>query len=115
MVKTKDIKNEKRITKKIRDNFIFDKFNYCDKNNVIFKLGKHHEILDKKGNITWFIEADDLRSIGRGRFIIKIGNKWGIIDLKGKPLTIKKRGLKKLTDSMNNVEKMKLVFNCQEI
>lgn len=33
-----DNKMKKRITKKIRDNFIFDKFNYCDKNNVIFKL-----------------------------------------------------------------------------
>ena len=45
----------------------------------------------------------------------EIGDKVGFIDLKGKPLTIKKRGLKKLTENMNNVEKMKLVFNCQEI
>ncbi len=70
----------KKITKKIRDNFIFDKFNYCDKNNVIFKLGKYYGILDKKGNITWFIKADNLGSVGRGKFIIKIGDKYGIIN-----------------------------------
>ena len=46
---------------------------------------------------------------------VKIGDKYGFIDLKGNPLTIKKRGLKKLTDSMNNVEKMKLIFDCKEI
>lgn len=70
----------KKITKKIRDNFIFDKFNYYDKNNVIFQLGKYHGILDKKGNITWFIETEDLRSIGRGKFIIKVDDKYGIIN-----------------------------------
>ena len=82
---------------------------------IISKNDKYG-IVDKNNNeIIGFLYDELSYSYGMKLLETKIGDKWGFIDFKGKPLTIKKRGLKKLTDSMSNLEKMKLVFDCQEL
>lgn len=88
------------------------------RDNGWFIISKNNKygIVDKNNNKIIEFLFDELNySYGMKLLEAKIDNKLGFIDLQGNPLTIKKCGLKKLTDSMTNLEKMKLVFNCQEL
>ena len=55
---------------------------------------------------------DEINHYDGKLFKARIDGKWGLMDLNGIPVTIKKRGLKKITDVMSNAEKIKLVFDC---